>query len=529
MNGARLHSQVNKYRVWVNGVLFPSVIYSTVDDFQLLLPHPSRNYGFSDVWENFRLDEGWNHLLFQLDTTMKPKSTRFRFGVPKGVEGVVSSADPPADHGKPSTDALQPYVAEALALGPFPGIPDRGVYVRLSEDEDPNHVPMDMAARGELVTIDADFVRFRGFEVRHGGQFQQRAQVKVHGEGVWIEGCLIRDSEVRGITVQCDKDLTAAPVVLRNNWIINPGNTGIGMAGASDVITAENQNQNAPGRSPVWIEYNTIVNHNWAGFPPLWESGGMKLMRSSGCVIRYNTIVGGSGPGIWLDWEHFNNRIEGNLFRNVWAFGVGVEASPGPTLIANNVCTNLRPGPVWFRWALLSWSSDRNYVVHNTIDGRWISAPAWQNKTGTDGIYLNEGGDDRHTRWVPLDQRRQFVFNNVIVGCRVAVRRKPGDLVEANFTDRGQGARPLDAGAWFHSPDTEDYRPATGSPLCGAGGMNDTTRLVRHDFFGLPRAHADRPAVGAFRCGAPLDEPGITTLEIELKDHTVVYRRFPSD
>jgi hypothetical protein len=80
----------------------------------------------------------------------------------------------------------------------------------------------------------------------------------------------------------------------------------------------------------------------------------MKMMRLTGAAVRYNTIIGGSGPGIWLDWEHYGNRVEGNLFHSVLGYSVGVEASPGPNLIANNLSINLRPGWEWFRAAILS-------------------------------------------------------------------------------------------------------------------------------------------------------------------------------
>lgn len=522
MSGASLSAQVNKYRVWVNGQRLPSVIYSTQADFQLTLPHPSRNYGFSDRWENFTLHEGWNHLVFQFDTTTRPEKTRFRFGAPKGVVGIVSSAVSPRERSRPRDTRARPYVSEYLVLGPFPATRDLGVYVRLPGDADPNTVAMDLAARGSaLVTVKGDFVQVRGFEIRHGAQFQQRAQVALSGEGVLLEGCLVRDSEVKGISFRCDKDDHAAPTVIRNNWVANPGNVGLGGVGTSDKLTAENQNQDVPGRSPVLLEYNTIVNNNWAGFPAFWESGGMKLCRLTGGVIRYNTIVGGSGPGIWLDWEHFGNRLEGNLFRHAWAFCIGIEASPGPNLIANNVSVDLRPGPVWFRHALLSWSSDRNYVLFNTIDGRWNPLPAWQHKTGSDGIYLGEGGADRKTRWVPLRNRRQVLVNNLVVGCRVAVKAKPADLVAANYTERGKGATPLNAESPFLGPAQGDYRLKPGAAVGHLGVRNEYTELVTHDFYGLPRFPDEPEAVGAFRATRTLDAAGVSRVEVEYEDGTM--------
>lgn len=518
MCGAGLNAQVNKYRVWVNGTRLPSVIYSTERDFQLDLPHPYRNYGFADSWDNFTLREGWNHLVFEFDTTTRPDKVRFKFGVPKGVEGVVASAGEPPDRAKPTTAGPQPHVSEYLVLGPFPAEKDLGVYVRLPGNADPNDHPLDLSARSnEIVLVKGDFVEVMGFELRHGAQFQQRALVLLNGEGLVLEGCLVRDSEVGGISFRCHKDQTAAPIIIRNNWIVNPGNVGISGSGTSDKLTAENQDGPAPGRSRVFIEHNTMVNNNWAGHPSFWESGGMKLFHLTGCVIRYNTVIGGSGPGIWLDWSHYANRIEGNFFRNAWALCVGIEASPGPNLIANNLSVNLRPGPVWFREAILSWSSARNWAVNNTIDGRWNPLPAWQKLVGADGLYLGEGRANRGTRWCPLKDRRQAYLNNIVVGCRSAVRARAEDLVEGNYTDKGKGATPLDQPPGFSDPDREDYRLRPDSPLIKLGVENEYTKLVRHDFYGLLRFPDDGRTVGALRAEPPIKD-GATLVEVEHRD-----------
>jgi len=518
--GSGIASQPNPYRVWVDGRRLPAVVVSSRDQPAVFGPRPSRNYGpTGEQWEEFPLHEGWNHLVFQLDTTLKPDQTTFRFGAPAGRDGYVSQAAEPADKAKGPAGEPRPYLAEALLYGPVPATPDRGVYVRLPDDDRPDQSDLDLAARGSaLVDVQADHVHVRGFEVRDGAQFQQRAQVNLQGEGVLLEGCLIRHSEVKGISFTADRDQTAAPLVIRNNWVVDPGNTGIGGNSLTDRLTADNQSLNAPGRSPVVIEHNTIINNNWAAIPPFWESGGMKLFRLTGCVIRYNTIIGGSGPGIWLDWEHYNNRLEGNRFLHGWAIGIGIEASPGPNLVCNNLTIDLAPGPVWFRYAHLSWSTDRNWVLHNTVDGRWNPTPAWQNKTGGDGIFLNEGGDDRKTAWGALSNRKQTILNNAVFGCVSAVRQKDADEVAGNVTDKGSGAQALERDPAFVNAAADDYRLAPGSPLVGQAVTTELTRLVRHDHLGLLRFADDGPAIGAFRAPGPELAAGVTVMELDLGD-----------
>jgi hypothetical protein len=514
--GSSLESQVNKYRVWANGQRLPSVIYSTEQDFQFRQPHPYRNGGTSDRWESFALQEGWNHLIFQWDTTSRPDKTRFKFGLPKGIMAVVTSATEPPIRDKPTQAPALPYVSEYLVFGPFPAQPDLGVYVRLPGDADPNTIAMDLAARAApLVSVSGDFVQVRGFEIRHGTQFQQQSQVELTGEGILLEGNLIRDSEVGGIRFTATKDQTAAPIIIRNNWVVNPGNLGIGGSGRSDRLTPENQDTTAPGRSPVLIEHNTVINNNWAGFPPGWEAGGMKLFKLTGAVIRYNTIVGGSGPGIWLDWEHYGNRVEGNLLRSVFGYGVGVEASPGPNLIANNVSISLRPGWEWSRAAILSWNSNHTWAVYNTLDGRW-NATGWEGLVGTIGISLWQGGGSPPIRWGPLLNPQQVYINNLVVGSQVAIRARKQDVVAANFTDKGTGAESLEVK--FLDPDREDYRLLPESPLRHLGAANQYTALVTHDFYGLLRFPDVGRTVGAFRMDA-MPKPNTGTLvEVEFQD-----------
>ena len=513
MTGTGLRAQVNKLRIWVNGKRMPSCIHSTRTNNEYReFARFSRNYGFAEEINNLPLHEGWNHLVFQFDTTTRLKELRFQMKTPKGVEHYVCSARRPADLlAKPAAGEPKPWISEAMVAGPFPGKADVGVYVRLAGDKDPNTVQIDVAARGILVTIEGAFVHLRGFEIRHGGQFQQRGQVSLFGEGSMVEGCLIRDSEVSAITFRSvlidDKtkkpkvvlNQRSAPTIIRNNWVIHPGNVGIAGSCSSEFLTAENMNADAPGRSPFLIEHNRIVDPNWTGIKPFWASGGMKVFKLTGTTIRYNTVIGGTGPGIWLDWEHYGNRLEGNLSKNGWAMLAGVEASPGPNLWANNLCVDLRPGEVWFRWALLSWSSGRNWVINNTIDGRWNKTPTWQRKTGGDGINVGCQQDDRGTRWGALPERTNVHMNNIIVGCKRAIRSRPEDINAVNFTDKGSGAMATDALPAFRDPERYDYRLKPDSPLNVMGvKRNDYTDRVKHDFYGLLRFD-DVRSVGAFR------------------------------
>jgi len=84
---------VNQYRMWVNGAALPAA-------FVPGQPRAYHDYGFNDSWTDFQLREGWNHLVFEFDTTTRPKDVTFRFGVPEGIKSVICSAAKPADMGK---------------------------------------------------------------------------------------------------------------------------------------------------------------------------------------------------------------------------------------------------------------------------------------------------------------------------------------------------------------------------------------------------------------------------------------------
>ncbi len=503
--GSSLKAQLNLYRLWCNGDRLPSVVHMT-PEIRVVPARPSRNYGQrGDRIESLVMRQGWNRLLFQLDTTRRPKRLRFKFQAPKGIDQFVSTAVKPQAEAAPQGIAPAAHITEYLVLGPFRSEPDEGTYVRLPGDRDPNTAAMDRAVRGSaLITCEHDFVRVRGFEVRHGAQFQQRALVSVKGAGCLVEGCLLRESEVSGLKVSNPHDQRAAPTIVRNNWVLDTGHTGVSAQHSSTELTPENQNTTAPGRGRLVIEYNVIRRTNWAAYPPFWASGGMKLFRLTGAVIRYNEIADGFGPGIWLDWEHYNNRLEGNLITNNWSFGIGIEASPGPNLVCNNLFVGMRPGDVWFRWNILDWSTGRTWAVNNTIDGKWCDWPSWFGRKGTDGIFIGlEGGPDRRTRWQPLADRGQdrgaAAVNNLVLGCAMAAHPRTAAACKNDYSYRGSGMKPLDAEPGFVAASAFDYRLKPGEKLNKLGIADAHTALVKHDFYGLLRPNGARRSVGAFR------------------------------
>lgn len=518
--GTRINDQSNKNRIWVNGELLPAMVYSTAAKNEIFLPHPHRNAGVFEEWFHFPFKEGWNQLMFQLDTTIRPDATRMRFRFPEGVTA-RTSADPPAAMNAPNDQPALGRIAQYMVLGPFPTTPDRGVYVRLPNNQNPNERSLELAARTTdllgIVTAKGHHTAIRGFVVRNGTQYQQRPMVALEGFGNLLEGSVMSGIETVGVTCNANGDINTPVTIIRNNWIYNPGNVGFGCSGISDLLTPDTVDGSTPGRSSAIFEHNYVTGNNWGGFSLGWSAGSSKSFKVSGLVFRYNTLEGGSGPGIWLDFETWNNRVEGNMFRDVYRYAVGVEASPGPNLVANNIVAGIRPDTTIYNAALLSWDSTRSWAINNTVDGRNNAGKGWRNIIMA-GIDLGEGGT-RDIRFGPLKSPRQVYDNNIIVGFDRATAARSTDEARANFTENGTGATIFGKAPEFRNLAREDYRLMPASTLNRSGVLTPTSIRVTHDFNGLLRQPAILPlAVGAFRVEPSPVSATENMMEIEYTD-----------
>lgn len=323
--------------------------------------------------------------------------------------------------------------------------------------------------------------------------------------------------ETVGVTCNANKDRNTPATIIRNNWIYSPGNVGFGCSGVSDLLTPDTVDGSTPGRSSAIFEHNYVTGNNWGGFSLGWSAGSSKSFKVSGLVFRYNTLEGGSGPGIWLDFETWNNRIEGNLFRDVYRYAVGVEASAGPNMISSNVVAGIRPDPTIYNAALLSWDSTRTWAINNTVDGRNNGGKGWRNIIMA-GIDLGEGGN-RDIRFGPIKNPLQVYDNNIVVGFDRATAARSTDEARANFTDNGTGATIFGRMPEFRSSARDDYRLMPTSTLNRSGVLTPTSMRVTHDFLGLLRQPAILPlTVGAYRVEPSAISATENMMEIEYTD-----------
>jgi len=632
--GVPLEKQPNPYRLWVNGDALGKV-YNSKDNYEQMQSHPvlwDSPYGpagSEEQWFFFNLNAGWNHMVFQFDTSVTndnasnpyySKGLTYKFAVDTGTWGfgsIYTSATKPADLSVPPTGTPTSYISQFQVLTPFgAATPDRAIYARLSDAQNPAHNPnnvmTEVQARTATILGGGDYNQIRGIESRFAG-------IGASGQGSLLEGNYILDTDnvsigtygsvMASLPYSSDKNTDSisfsyapaktgdlvtfdrysglsapledyhpyyigfcsdgkvrlyhfkddalndtnridlqdnvtgwiwfptrdsgdAPIIMRNNWLVNGGHESGSSFEPTHFINADNQNGDVPGKLPFIDEYNYIINPNWAGYDYSWNGGGMKNGGMTQGIYRYNVFDGGVTGNLWLDFENWNNIIEGNLFKDVYKAAISMEASQGPNLYANNIISSMN-GTMWGATALASWNSHRNWAINNTIDGAGARGGAWDSTIG-----INMGSaetDPRGMRYqipggaYPFDPSQAYV-NNLIIGTDVAMYPHSDDINAGNYGDqRGDTSIQYQRYLGLLDRANKDYRLEIGSPLADLGaadvllyddGAIQATNddLVKHDFYGLLRFDSDGHSVGAVRPGKDFTS---TTLEVEYADGTM--------
>ena len=112
--------------------------------------------------------------------------------------------------------------------------------------------------------------------------------VTVERPGVVIENVAITDSATTGLYVAA-----AANATLRNLYVARSGMLGLGASNA-DHLTIER----------VLSEDNNTEHFNTA---PV--SGGAKITRSRGVIVRDSIFRNNDGPGLWMDESVYDMTI----------------------------------------------------------------------------------------------------------------------------------------------------------------------------------------------------------------------------
>lgn len=157
------------------------------------------------------------------------------------------------------------------------------------------------------------------------------------------------------------------------------------------------------------VANNRIADTNLRGFNKWWEAGGMKFIGDGGLVnstIRNNVVTGARGDGIWLDWRHSGNLIEGNTAAYNEGFGIHHEASRSATIRANFVYGNGQRGIHLIESA--DCTIEANAVFGNAyegiavVDGARSAADATLRPTGNRVLGNAVAWNDIDRNWVQL-------------------------------------------------------------------------------------------------------------------------------
>ena len=324
------------------------------------------------------------------------------------------------------------------------------VHFRLSNDDDPKNHLIELTCREQCFAPDLpslNFIRLKGLTCAHaatGSPVPQRGSISTNRGTHWIiEDCTINWSNALGmsLTQECwnrepvDRSQLGYHIV-RGNFVRDCGVCGIAAMGSTHLL----------------VEDNHIDGTGWQRMELSWEAGGIKTHNADRALFRRNIISRSLGcSAIWLDVEHLNCRITGNLFTDCIDARECVFMEANVTeenLIDNNIIWNVegrfdrsaikKPSgsAPWYReteeqyesfkkdvengWGIYSLGSDRLRIVNNLI-GKCYNA-GFYNKTASFRMIAQRGSTDRLHKF----------FNNIFYDCGEAAIKLPNRHNEAD-------------------------------------------------------------------------------------------------
>lgn len=161
------------------------------------------------------------------------------------------------------------------------------------------------------------------------------------------------------------------------NWIVEDNtvqlNHGVGIVVGDGMIVRRNRviNNGQMGVSGegdnVIIEQNEIAYNNYASFAPGWEAGGVKLVGTSGAIVRHNYVHHNRGPGLWTDSDNINVLYEDNIVVHNRGPGIFHEISYDATIRHNVVMFNSPIPAAWLYGAQILISSSRSAQIYDNL------------------------------------------------------------------------------------------------------------------------------------------------------------------
>src|SRR5207342_3495444 len=175
--------------------------------------------------------------------------------------------------------------------------------------------------RALMVRADGSTVRGIGVR-RYAPSIPDMGAVTLERAGILLENVAITDSATTGLFV--GQGSTTAGVTVRNVRIERSGMLGMAATYADNLT----------------VDQVVSVNNNTEHFNTSPVSGGVKIGRSRGVVVRNSVLNDNNGPGLWMDESVYDMTVTGNEMRNNAKHGLSLEISAKATVSNNTITGN---------------------------------------------------------------------------------------------------------------------------------------------------------------------------------------------
>jgi hypothetical protein len=242
--------------------------------------------------------------------------------------------------------------------------------------DDPKDYKVELSTAPFAFSSSGSAVTIRGLIIEKYANPAQWGAIHDTGKGWLIENNEVRLNHGIGIFINTE-------AVVHLNHIHHNGQLGIGGAG-SDILLSGNQ-----------VAYNNTVNFDYMGSDG--EAGGIKVLKSRNLVIRNNFVHDNNGPGIWLDTDNVDWKVEGNRLSDNREAGILAEVSYSGIIRFNSLENErdeidpLKTG-LWWQAGIMIESSGDAEVYGNTLIrcGNGIGIVSTERGSGVLGPYVSK-------------------------------------------------------------------------------------------------------------------------------------------
>jgi parallel beta-helix repeat protein len=175
--------------------------------------------------------------------------------------------------------------------------------------------------RALMIRADGSSVRGIGIR-RYAPSVPDMGAVTLERAGILIENVAITDSATTGLHVGSSNNSSGNTV--RNVRIERSGMLGM----------------NATYADNLTVDQLVSVNNNTEHFNTSPVSGGVKITRTRGVVVRNSVLNDNYGPGLWFDESVYDMAVTGNEMRNNAKHGLSLEISAKATVTNNTISGN---------------------------------------------------------------------------------------------------------------------------------------------------------------------------------------------